>query len=102
MFYITLLGEKTLLSKGLSRLTLGPKLSLFLPFLSVFFSLFLRAHVLYASGPGTLNGPQCLPSPYRVTFDLFGQRDQQGLLGEETPRVRAGENPVRFNRKGTK
>lgn len=39
---------------------------------SFFSALFLRAHVFYAFSPGLLNRPQCLPSPYRVTFDLFG------------------------------
>lgn len=54
--------EKTFpeLSADLSRHTLGAKLSLF-SFHSVFFSLFLRAHVLYTVGPGSWMGPSVRP-----------------------------------------
>lgn len=52
--------HKTLPSLGLSRHTLGPKLFL-VPFLSVFFSVFLGAHVLYTIGPGCWMGPSVRP-----------------------------------------
>lgn len=66
------------LSEDLSRHTLGPKLSLF-SFLSV--SLCPRV-ICYWSR--LLNRSQCWCFPYRMTFDLFGQRDQQRLRGEQS------------------
>lgn len=45
---------------------------------------FLGARVLFGCWLRRLKGPQCSPSPYHVTFDLFGQRDQQTLEGEES------------------
>lgn len=53
-------------------------------FLSVFFLSASRCPRVIRYWSGLLNGPLCSPSPYRVTFDLFGQRDQQRLQGEES------------------
>lgn len=79
--------------------------SFFFPFFPSFsLSVSLCPRVI-RSRSGLLNGPQCSPSPYHVTFDLFGQRDQQRLQGEERAKrhpSQSGGSPAQFNRRGTK
>lgn len=58
---------------------------------------FLGARVLFGCWSWRLKGPQCSSSPYHVTFDLFGQRDQQTLGGRGKP---AGISATSEGRRG--
>lgn len=103
--FVKPLCEKTFpeLSKGLSRHTLGPKLSLF-SFPSVFFSVVLGAHMLYAIGPGCWMGPSVRPLLIMwplICLDSVTNRGCGERRAERHPSQSRG-NLAQFDRKGTK